>query len=46
MAAAVGLALWAGEQGLGDHPHPRDTLEQYVQERGDPYRLQPRQRVH
>lgn len=38
MAALVGLALWAGEQGLGDHPHPRDTLEQFVQERGDPYR--------
>ena len=45
MAALAGPALWAGEQGLGDYPHPRDSLEQHVQERGDLYRS-PRQRVY
>lgn len=41
----VSLAVWAAEQGLGDYPHPRDSLEQFVQERGDPYHFPPRQRV-
>jgi hypothetical protein len=47
MAAAVGLALWAAEQGLGDFPLPRDSLEQYAQQHVDRYRVPPhRQRVH
>jgi hypothetical protein len=47
MAAAVGLALWAAEQGLGDFPQPRDSLEQYAQQHVDRYRAPAhRQRVH
>jgi hypothetical protein len=41
----VSLAVWAAEQGLGDYPHPRGSLEQFVQEHGDPYHFPPRQRV-
>jgi hypothetical protein len=47
MAAAVGLALWAAEQGLGDFPLPRDSLEEYAQQHVDRYRAPPhRQRVY
>jgi hypothetical protein len=38
VAAAVGLALWAAEQGLGSFWVPRDPLEAHAQERGDVYR--------
>jgi hypothetical protein len=34
MAAAVGLALWGAEQGWGDLPLPRDSLEAMAQEHG------------
>jgi hypothetical protein len=46
MAAAVGLVRWAAEQGLGEFPQPRDSLEQYAQQHADRYRALPRRHVH
>ena len=46
MTAAVGLALWAAEQGLGDFPLPRDSLEEHLQQHVDRYRAPARRHVH